>query len=105
MNKHSFKIGAVLWISEVQLFIMQVIVARAWLPPYSWQRNYISDLGNPDMSPLYGWMNLSFVALGVAIAGGGWIFTKCLVAEKTARLGMVLVGVGGVGTVLVGLIP
>ena len=39
-------LGPLVWVLSVQYFLVQLIVAAAWHPPYSWAHNLISDLGN-----------------------------------------------------------
>ncbi len=69
-------VGPAFWISSVQYFITQIVVAHAWTNHYSLSRNTISDLGNTVCgvysgrfvcSPLHSWMNASFVVLGLAL--------------------------------------
>ncbi|WP_274917922.1 DUF998 domain-containing protein [Streptomyces sp. WZ-12] len=102
----------------VQFFVIHWIAESAWVRPYSWAGNNISDLGNahcalqPDPEPRYicspehGLMNASFVALGVlfvvgaALAGG--VLWRGGRAATAARL---LLAGAGVGFVLAGLAP
>jgi hypothetical membrane protein len=110
------RLGAVLYVSSIQYFLVQLIAARRWSPPYSLSRNTISDLGNTACgnyggrlvcSPLHGLMNASFVVLGVAmVAGSALIWRGCgRVAGWGAAAGLALMGVSGAGVVLVGLFP
>lgn len=99
------KVAAILWVSQIQYFIVQVVVARSWPEGYSWPKNYISDLGNSDMSPLFAVMNVSFVVLGLTMAGGAALLAARLGVGLGAQIGFGLVGLGGIGTIVVGLFP
>ena len=93
---------------------MQFIVARRWSPPFNLARDPISDLGNSACgpysgryvcSPLHALMNGSFVALGVAMIVG-CVLESCAAPRTLARsIGFTFLGVGGVGTILVGIFP
>jgi len=116
-GSHSFQLGAIAWICAVQFFVAQAVVQSAWATPYSLQHNFISDLGNTSCgpysydtivyvcSPLYRWMNASFVLLGATILLGAGLVRGAFPAGKLATLGLVLVGLAGLGIVLVGLFP
>ncbi|MFD6875671.1 MULTISPECIES: DUF998 domain-containing protein [unclassified Streptomyces] len=114
------RIGYLAWIAGVvQFFAIHRIAESAWVRPYSWARNNISDLGNahcalqPDPEPRYicspehGLMNGSFVALGVllvvgvALTGGGALWR----GGKAAGVARLLLAAAGVGFVLAGLAP
>lgn len=98
------KIAAGLWLSQMQYFIVQVVVARSWPKGYSWAQNLISDLGHTANSPLHALMNGSFVVLGLVMAGGAVIFGAANFGAG-AGVGFGLLGLGGLGTVVVGLFP
>lgn len=111
--RHPFY-GPVIWGASIFYFITQVLVARAWRPPYSWLRNSISDLGNtschPQCSPHYAWMNFAFFGLGLVMAVGSWFifeeFTEKKAAERlAARIGFLCLALGGVGAVVVAAFP
>src|SRR4051794_39648802 len=47
---HSFAVrhpltGPLVWVLSIQYFVVQIVVAFAWNPPYSWRLDAISDLG------------------------------------------------------------
>lgn len=113
------RIGYSAWIVGVaQFFVIHWIAESAWVRPYSWAGNNISDLGNarcalqPDPEPRYicspehGLMNGSFAALGVLYVVGaaltGGALWKRGRAPAVARL---LLAGAGVGFGLAGLAP
>jgi hypothetical membrane protein len=107
-------LGPWLWVAGVQYFVVQVVVAAAWNQPYSWRLNTISDIGNSACalyghefvcSPLHGFMNASFVLLGICVLAGSLLNISSRDRSKGANIGFLLMGIGGVGTVLVGLAP
>jgi hypothetical membrane protein len=107
--------GAVLWILNVQYFIMQLVVAAAWTGvSYSWANNTISDLANTRCgaygarsvcSPLHTAMNISFVVLGVTIVSGAILLQRKLALSSMGRLGFGCMAAAGLGAMLVGLFP
>jgi hypothetical membrane protein len=108
------RLGPVLYVTSIQYFLAQLIVARRWSPPYSLSRNTISDLGNTACgnyggrlvcSPLHGLMNASFVVLGVTMMAGSALIWRGRGTGRAAAAGLGLMGVSGAGVVLVGLFP
>ncbi|KPI20612.1 protein of unknown function DUF998 [Actinobacteria bacterium OV450] len=113
------RIGYVAWIvGVVQFFAVHGIAESAWVRPYSWARNNISDLGNahcalqPEPEPRYicspehGLMNTSFIILGILLAlgvamTGGVMWRK----NRAAAVARLLLAGSGVGFVLAGLAP
>ncbi|MEX0172068.1 DUF998 domain-containing protein [Streptomyces sp. LMG1-1-1.1] len=102
----------------VQFFVIHGIAESAWVRPYSWARNNISDLGNAHCalqaepepryvcSPEHGLMNASFVALGVLLVVGVVLTAGVLWREnRTAAAARLLLAGAGVGFVLAGLAP
>lgn len=103
-------IGAILWISAVQFYVVQLLVAMAWQRPFSYTQNFISDLGNTictpmSCSPYYGAMNLSFIVLGLTILVGALFFSAVFRQNSGAVVGFLCLAISGLGTVLVGLFP
>lgn len=103
--------GGVMWVGAAQFFIVQVIVQRAWPVPYSLISDPISDLGRltctpTQCSPWHGLMNVSFVVLGVCMAGGA-IAAEASSPRVTAlsRTAAALLAFAGLGTCGVGLVP
>jgi hypothetical membrane protein len=105
-----------LWLSSVQYFIVQVLVARAWSPvhPYSWRFNTISDLGNTHCgaygskivcSPYHLAMNASFLLIGLTMMTGS-VIGLCAASRQTMqRIGFACILLAGIGTMLVGFFP
>lgn len=90
------------------------MVAAAWSPAYNWATNLISDLGNTACgpyadrfvcSPQHSFMNASFVVLGITMAIGSLLIYERLQKSRAALIGFVMMGLGGLGTILVGLFP
>jgi hypothetical membrane protein len=109
-------IGAILWLINLQYFIVQGIVASAWTKSngYSWGHDTISDLGNTQCgqygaravcSPLHLAMNLSFIVVGITILSGAVLLGREARAGFAGRLGFGCMAVAGVGAILVGLFP
>ncbi|MEU9781901.1 DUF998 domain-containing protein [Streptomyces phaeochromogenes] len=106
-------LGAViLVVNAVQWVVAEAITAAAWTsPPYSYARNYISDLGVPDCgarfqgrdicSPDHALMNTSFMLEGILFASG--VLLAQLVEGRARRVVIALAVAHGVGMVLVGL--
>jgi hypothetical membrane protein len=104
--------GPVVLVSSVQYFLVQVIVASAWKnPPYSWRLNAISDLGAVGCghfddrmmcSPLHGLMNVSLIALGLAMVIGSALTYQ---EVHRSRVGFYLMAIAGMGAIVVGFFP
>jgi hypothetical membrane protein len=99
------------WQLNVQYFLVQLVVASAWTPSYSWRLNAISDLGatrcgrfdgREVCSPLHALMNTSLVLLGLSMAIGSILIYQDL---RRSSWGFSLMGIAGMGAVLVGLFP
>lgn len=105
-------IGAFMWLSSVQFFVAQVVVASSWSrPPYSWRLHAISDLGATGCgpfddrfvcSPLHSVMNGSLVLLGLTMTTGSMLLYVNL---RRSKVGFGLMSVAGIGALLVGLFP
>lgn len=105
-------VGPVVWVSSIQYFVVQAMVASAWKkPPYSWRLNAISDLGATGCgqfdgrmmcSPLHGLMNASLIGLGLAMAVGAALTFQTF---RRSRVGFGMMAAAGMGAVLVGLVP
>lgn len=103
-------VGALLWVSTIQFYIVQLIVANAWVQPFSYTQNYISDLGNTlctsfACSPLYVTMNVSFIALGLSILIGALLFASVYRQNNGAVIGFLCLALSGLGTMFVGIFP
>ncbi len=106
--------ASTLWLVSIQYFITQVIVAAAWLTPYSLRSNYISDLGNtscgtygglPVCSPLHTLMNGSFILQGTTMLIGALLFASIYRAHRAAFSAFVALAISGAGTIVVGFFP
>jgi hypothetical membrane protein len=106
--------GPALYVSSIQYFLVQFIVARRWSPPYSLIRNTISDLGNTACgpygarfvcSPLHGAMDASFVVLGITMILGSAFLLHQAAAGPGVTIGLALMAASGIGVILVGLFP
>lgn len=109
--------GALLWLCCAQYFVVEAICARAWSPPYSYARNYISDLGAVHCgafppgsamlvcSPLHTLMDASFVLQGILIAGGALLLVPLFARDRLGATGLALIALAGVGVFAVGLAP
>lgn len=93
--------GAVLWIASAVLYVAaEALAAAAMGPGYHYARDYISDLGRPDVSPRATLMNAAFVAQAVAFPLGAVLVTRSRRAVSF-RPFLVLAAVNGVGNLLV----
>ena len=108
------RLGPWLYVSAIQYFVVQFLVAIRFEPTYSVARNTISDLGNttcdkfngrPVCSPLHSVMNISFVVLGLAMITGSTLVYCAFAGRRAAAVGFLGFGLGGLGAVLVGLYP
>jgi hypothetical membrane protein len=108
------KLGALLWIVNIQYFVVQILVILAWQVPFSWSRNTISDLGNTICrpyaerlvcSPDHGLMNVSFVLLGLTMISGSYVLYMSSMRFRTLLFGFVFMSLAGLGTILVGIFP
>jgi hypothetical membrane protein len=113
-NFRRVRLGAILYVSTLQYFLVQLLVSLRWSPPYSVSRNTISDLGNTTCgkfnaryvcSPLHSLMNVSFVLLGLAMIGGSLLVSRNVPATRARVVGFTAIAVGGVGAVTVGIFP
>lgn len=112
-------VGGLAWVVGcLQYAVCQVVVAGAYVGPYSLRDNYISDLGNtacgpfavhgPPMqvcSPAHAVMNASFVAIGVLTVVGAVLLRPFWPTGKLAATGVALWVVAGLGKIVVGLVP
>lgn len=105
--------GPLVWLSTIQFFIVQVVVAAAWTKPlYSWRLNAISDLGavkcgpfdNSRLvcSPQHGLMNASFILLSLCMTVGAVLLYQQF---RKSRAGFSMMAISGIGAFLVGLFP
>lgn len=105
---------AVLWISSIQYFLVQIYVASNFYPNYSLRQNTISDLGHTVCGP-YGdklvcsanflAMNISFIILGLTMLFGALLNQKHSSTSKLSSFGFSGLALSGLGTVLIGIFP
>ena len=107
-------LGSYLYVAGIQYFLVQILVALRFAPPYSLAHNTISDLGDtacgifnnrPVCSPFHSLMNISFVVLGISMVAGSILVYQGFVGRRALTIGFWAFGLGGLGVVLVGLFP
>ena len=107
-------LGPLVWVLSVQYFVAQFIAATAWPAPYSWSHNLISDLGSTACrqygerfvcSPQHGFMNASFILLGITMALGSLLIYTEFRRSRATLLGFSAMALAGIGTVMVGTFP
>ena len=107
-------LGPSIWILSIEYFMAQLIVGGAWKIPYSWRFNTISDLGNTVCglqthrfvcSPLHDLMNSAFIMLGLIMSLGSLLIYQEFRQNRATIIGFTLMGIGGIGTIMVGLFP
>lgn len=114
-SRLSSRVGAILWISQIQFFAMQILAAYVWRGVYDFNPrfNTISDLGNTACgiydnryvcSPWHIGMNVSFVLLGLAMALGAHALRHHL-PGRSGTIGKWLMVLAGIGTMIVGFFP
>ncbi|HEU4907279.1 MAG TPA: DUF998 domain-containing protein, partial [Propionibacteriaceae bacterium] len=96
-------------------FAGQLVAQAVWRTPYSLIDNRVSDLGNTECgrtladtyicSPLHAVMNATFVLTGVLILNGLFLTRSMWPRRRLTTWGLILLGVAGAGTILVGLSP
>jgi hypothetical membrane protein len=107
-------VGPLLWIATVQNFAVIVYAARDFKSGYNWKMNHISDLGNTACgwfhsryvcSPHHGVVNLSYIAMGLAMIFGALLIYQEFRSGRWALTGFTGVAIAGVGAILVGIFP
>ncbi len=108
------QLASILWISNLQFFVLQFFVALSFEPSYSIKSNTISDLGNTVCgpygerlvcSPDYAWMNLSLAVLSLTMIAGSYLFLRLSKHTKLEVTGFSMMALSGLGSLLVGLFP
>lgn len=107
-------VGPIMWMLTVEYFILQLVVARASVRPYSIAKNTISDLGNTQCgiygnryvcSPLHSLMNTSFILLGSFMVLGSILIYQEFKETTLAFYGFGSMLMAGIGSLLVGIFP
>jgi hypothetical membrane protein len=105
--------AAWIWLVSGVLYLVCEGIAAVAFPDYSYARNYISDLGVPDIgpfkgtmidSPLHAVMNFGFIERGVLFAIASLLITRGT-SSRQRTIFLTLVFCHGIGGVLVGLVP
>jgi hypothetical membrane protein len=101
----TLRLAAAVWIAAGVLYLVAEAVAATRVSGYSYARDYISDLGRPDASPLAWWMNAAF-----RVQGAAFVVAAALAARsyrpRSRRLTFIAAAcVYGAGSVVVGLVP
>lgn len=103
--------GGLLWVAVAQFFVIMVMAQLAWPVRYDPISQPISDLGRlsctPTLcSPWHGVMNVSFVVLGLCMAGGALAAElSCPTVSTLSRTAAAILALAGLGTCGVGLVP
>ncbi len=106
--------GSLLWILCTQYFVVQILVAKAYVGQFSLAHNTISDLGNTACavfgdryvcSPMHTWMNVSFFTLGTTQLLGAVFLYKAIHKSRKSQAGFAAMIAAGFGTMIVGLYP
>ncbi len=100
--------GAWLWVGCLQFLVAEQVARRGWSLPYSFARNYISDLGSTSCtllvcSPWHTVMNASFGLQGVLIAGGALLLWQA--GRVPGRVGLAMLVACGLGLLAVAIEP
>jgi hypothetical membrane protein len=111
----AFLVGGGAWILTALYFVGQGIAQAAWRTPYSLIDNRVSDLGSTTCgtmvantyicSPLHAVMNFTFVLTGGLTLVGLFLTWSIWPRRRLTSWGLVLLGVAGAGTILIGLSP
>jgi len=111
----AFLVGGGAWILTALYFVGQGIAQAAWRTPYSLIDNRVSDLGSTTCgtmvantyicSPLHAVMDFTFVLTGGLTLVGLFLTWSIWPRRRLASWGLVLLGVAGAGTILIGLSP
>jgi hypothetical membrane protein len=110
------RLGSLAWLSALQFFVAQVLVAHEWPGSFNLAERNISDLGatscgaihaaaRMSCSPWHAVMNASFVTIGFTMAMGGILARDAFVPGARRTMAILLFCAAGAGVVLVGLFP
>jgi hypothetical membrane protein len=101
--------GGLLWLAGLEYFAAEAI-ARHAAGGYSAERDTISLLGVGGCSPVFcspqhALMNAGVILSGLTIAGGAALSRPAWPQAPLPRIGLFLLGAGGIGTAMAGLWP
>lgn len=96
--------GLLLLIGSLQ-FLVAMVVVQLGYPHYSDLANYVSDLGNPLLSPRAALFNASIEALGILGLLGAVLSRSAFLAGTSARVGRFALAFTAIFAALVGVYP
>lgn len=97
------RLGAALWIASAIVFVVAEARAAAAMPTgYDYARDYVSDLGRPDSSPLAWLVNAAFLIQAVAFPSGA-VLTQP-VPDRKALPFLTFAVINGIGNVIVAVV-
>ncbi len=97
--------GAALWAIASAEFIVAMVVTQLKYPGYSDLHNYISDLGNTQLSPWHDLFNGAIILLGVLVVLGTILAQTAFPSRKSSTIGLGLVVVSALAAIGVGISP
>jgi hypothetical membrane protein len=107
-------LGPLIWFLTLQNFAATTFAAFNFKGGYDWANNSIIDLGNTACglfngsyvcSPAHAIVNLSFIALGLAMAFGALLIYQEFRENRGTLAGFICVGIAGIGAAIVGFFP
>lgn len=101
----ALRLAGALWLVAGAWYLVTEAVVAEQVRGYRYWVDYISDLGQPALSPSASWMNSAFIAQGVAFALAAALVAA---AMRLGPGGLMFFGLAltyGVGSVAVGLFP
>lgn len=98
------RLAAVLWILAAAGYFAAEAFAATALPGYGYGADYISTLGNPDVSPRAPLMNAAFAFQGLSFAAAALLATAGSPRSRNRLCFLVFALANGVGNVLVALV-
>ena len=104
------RLGAVLWILSLQIFIVERVAMRVTRPAQSFTHDYVSNMGIVTCnaafcSPLHSLFNASFMAQGILFAVGALLLWKVFPQLPESSAALVFLGLSGAGIAIAGLMP
>ena len=104
------RLGAVLWILSLQIFIVERVAMRLTRPAQSFTHDYVSNMGIVTCSaafcsPLHSLFNASFAAQGILFAVGALLLWRVFPQLPESSAALVFLGLSGAGIAIAGLMP
>ncbi|HUJ77401.1 MAG TPA: DUF998 domain-containing protein [Thermoplasmata archaeon] len=103
--RRSARIGGWVFALGSLQFVGAMIAVQAAYPGYSDLANYVSDLGNPTLSPWAGLFNASIELLGAMGVIGTILVRSAFPPKRSARGGLFVLAIASLGAIGVGLFP